>query len=282
MSRSQLRLGLVVVVTYALIAAATSTWSPGRMRPLFDGFGTHPGAYHWVNPPPEFVDGNQPPTGAEGGVAFDPEGSRDAGVATQDSQALMSIQRDSVPPHPPDSSAVMKLRPVDSAELGPLPAGLRAEGNAYRVTVDYLPSRTPVTTLTKPGNLVLTAVAPVARLLFTPDGKGWQVVDAGPIAQGNGITGGFTEPGYYLAAGKGTPRPASSAGSKGRSPGFYILLAAVPLALVYLLFRIDRGQGTRREKPRTATSPSRNRTAPPRQPVRKNSGKRRKKGGRRR
>lgn len=46
----------------------------------------------------------KPPSDAEGGVAFDPEGSRDAGVATEDSQALLSIQQASVPPHPPDLS----------------------------------------------------------------------------------------------------------------------------------------------------------------------------------
>ena len=55
------RLGAALVALYVVMAAATATWAPGRLRPLFDGFGSHPGQYNWVNPPREYVDGNAPP-----------------------------------------------------------------------------------------------------------------------------------------------------------------------------------------------------------------------------
>lgn len=42
----------------------------GRLRPLFDGFGSHPGLYNWVKPPKEFAEGNRPPDTGQARIAF--------------------------------------------------------------------------------------------------------------------------------------------------------------------------------------------------------------------
>ena len=273
MPRRTLQHGVGVLVMYVVVAVATSMWAPGQMRPVFDGFGSHPGDYHWVNPPKEFAEGNQVPDGGEAGVAFDPEGSRDAGASTQDSQALATIQRGSVPPHPPDTSAVLKLRPLDSSEFGPLPEGLRAESNVYEVTVEYLPSRRRTTAFTKPGTVALTSAGPADVLLYSPDGKRWRREEASPITEGDGVTGVATGPGYYLAASRGDPRsPATT-----RVPtGLYVALAVVPLALGLLLLRRKvehpRRKGTASSSPRRPAD---------RRPQKKRKSARRPKGRRR-
>ena len=243
MSRCRVRTGAVVAVVYAATAGLTTLWSPGAMRPLFDGFGSHPGQYNWVKAPKEFAEGNQRPDSAQAGVTFSAEGSNAAAASTQDGQVLVSLAPGALlPPQPPDSSARIDVRPVDSSTLAPLPDGLRAEGNAYRVSIDYLPSDTPVTSLTRPGTVGLTGVAPPDVLLFSSDGKTWQRRQGQPIAQGNGMTGAFEEAGYYLAAGEGAAR-ATGTGSGGAPLALYLAGAAVPLALGYLLL------GRRRKPP---------------------------------
>lgn len=278
MALSSVRLGAAVLVTYFFVAVATTMWAPGRMRPLFDGFGTHPGEYHWVNPPKEFAEGNEPPDTAVAGVAFDAAGSRDVGVATTDNQALVSIPRGAVPSQPGESSARMRLRPLDAASLGSLPTGLRAEGNVYRVTVEYLPSRTSLTRLVMPGTLTLASAAPAETLLFSPEGKRWQSKEGRPANQGNGLRAMFTETGYYLPAGKGRPRPTTATSGDGYSPALYIAMAVVPLAIGYVLIR--RGRTAETSGARSATSrgggPPARPTTSQRPSARKKSAKRRK------
>ena len=59
----------------------------------------------------------------------------------------MGLDKGSVPASPPDTGVTVKLQPVDSGTLGPLPAGLRPISNAYHVTIVYTPSQKPLTTL---------------------------------------------------------------------------------------------------------------------------------------
>lgn len=281
-------IGAAVVALYVVVAAATTSWAPGRLRPLFDGFGSHPGQYNWVNPPREFAEGNQRPDTAQAGVTFDVGGSAGAGASTQDGQALATIAPGSLPPHAPDSSARIDVRPVDTARLGSLPAGLRAEGNAYQVSIAYLPSRAPVTSLAEPGTVGLTAAAPADVLLFSTDGKGWHRKEAQPIPQGNGLTGQLSETGYYLAAAEGEPRAAAGSTSGSGSSGTVLLVlagVAVPLVLAWLLLSrrrtatVGRGKGSRaRSRPGAA----RGQRTPPQRPSvggAGKGGKRKGKGG---
>jgi hypothetical protein len=261
------RVGAWLVAAYVAAAIATTTWSPGAVRPLFDGFGSHPGQYYWVEPPKEFAEGNQKPEAAQAGIVLEgPDGSGPASASPPDGQVLVTVVPKAVPPRPPDEAATVDARPVDAATLAPLPAGLRAEGNAYRIAVTYRPSGTVLDKLSEPGVVGLTSAAPADILLFSPDGKAWQRRDATPLQQGLGLTGVFDEVGYYLAAAEGPPREAASGG--GVPVVVFILGALVPLALAGLLLgrRSRPATSGKGRRPAAARAPGGAKKAPARRP----------------
>lgn len=240
MTRATLRLGAAVVVLYAVVAVATGQVAPGRLRPLFDGFASHPGVYNWVKPPKEFAEGNVAPQAAgQARIAFAATGSTPVLAETPDGQAMVSLPPGAVPPHPSAAAATVDLLPVDSNTLGALPAGLRPEGNAYRVTIAYLPSGDRVPRVTTPGRVGVTSEAASDTLLFSVDGRSWSPLEAQPIAGGRGLTGPFTEPGYVVPAGRGARRAASF--GQGPPVVLFVVAAAVPLILGYLLLGRRRG-----------------------------------------
>ena len=251
-TRRDLRTGAWLVAAYVAVALATATWAPGGMRPLFDGFGSHPGQYNWVEPPKEFAEGNQAPESAEAGIVLSgPDGSGPASASPPDGQVLATVVPKAVPPRPPDEAATLDVRPVDAGTLAPLPVGLRAEGNAYRVTVTYRPSDTPLAKLDQPGTVGLTSVAPADVLLFSADGRNWERRPGTPLTQGNGITGVLLDTGYYLAVSEGPPREAASTGGGGVPAVLLAGAAAVPLAAAWLLL------GKRRQSAPGARGPAR-------------------------
>lgn len=248
MTRSA-RVGALLVAVYVVVAAATTTWAPGRIRPLFDGFGSHPGQYNWVNPPREFAEGNQKPESAEAEVAFDAAGSLAASAGPGDGQVAVAMEPGTLAAHPSDTTAMLTLTPVDPGTLGPLPAGLRPEGNAYRVDIAY-ESGDPVIALEKPGSVGLTSAAPAGTLLYSLDGRSWESRQGTPLATNNGITGPFAATGYYLAAAEGAPR-AIGGGAGSGSGGTVVLVVAVlvvPVAFAWLLLS--------RRRPRAAAGRS--------------------------
>ena len=266
------RFGAALAALYVAAALATTWWAPGRMRPLFDGFGTHPGSYNWVTPPKEFVDGNLRPESTQARLTFSVTGSSPVRTETPDGQAMVALTQGAVPPHPSDTAARLDLRPVDSTTLGPLPPGMRPEGNAYQATVTHLPSNTQVTTMTTPGTVGVTSEAASDTLLFSADGRSWRPTQATPLSGANGLTGPFTEAGYYLAAGRGDPRAPTD--GDGPPVALFILAAAVPLVLGYLLLgrrrQPNRPPVPRRPSGRRRPQAPSNRRPPPRKPKPKN------------
>lgn len=262
-ARSSLGRGTALLAVYVAVAVATAQWAPGRMRPLFDGFASHPGAYNWVKPPKEFAEGNRPPDSAQARIAFEGGASTPAQADPPDGQATASVPAGALPAHGSDGAATLDLRPVDPATLGPLPPGLRAEGNAYQVSISYLPSRDPATAITAPGRVGVMSDAASDTLLFSSDGRSWRPVDGQPIANQKGFLAPLTELGYFLAAGGGEPRALESGG--GGVPVVLLVAAAgVPLILGYLLLGRRRtaapaarssGSPKAKPKPKPATAP---------------------------
>lgn len=257
--RTAIRSGVALAALYLVVAAATTTWAPGRIRPLFDGFGSHPGVYNWVNPPREFAEGNSRAESSEAEITFDAGGSLATSSGPNDGQALAALVPQSVKAHFPDKTATLTIAPVDSTTLGPLPTGLRPEGNAYRIEVAYDPSGTKVTTLEKPGTVGLTSAAPADTLLYSADGQRWEKKEGTTLPSGLGLTGPLAATGYYLAASPGPLRAAATGGDSGSGAAVLVLAAlAVPAALAWLLLSKGRpapAKGAKRPPPKDGTRP---------------------------
>lgn len=243
--------GAAVVALYLVTVVGTVPFGH-RVRPLFEGIGPPP-AYRWVHPPPGFASGNVPPKPNEVDVPLGADGSEQSGAQSDDSQLVLNLAPKAAPPHEPDTSVKVRIEPLDPATLGPLPPDLRSNGNAYRVTLTYEPSGTAITSLTTPGNILMTVPEPTAGLLFAPDGRAWQRIGSQTVA-GQPIVGGpFTAPGYYVGAAH--PKAATSGGGGGSGIGGTILVAvlvaavALALGLFPVIRRRRRGRGRGQKKP---------------------------------
>jgi hypothetical protein len=230
-----LGVGALLVVAYVL--AITGTLPFGHnVRPLFEGIGPPP-VYRWVKPPAAFASGNVPPAPNDTEVAMGPTGSQQAGAQSEDNQLVLNLAPNAAPAHPPDTSVRVHVEPLDPATLGPVPAEFRANGNAYRVTMTYQPSGAPATTVTTPGNILLTVPLPPAGLLYSADGRTWTNIGKQTVP-GQPIVGGpFNAPGWYLAA---THAQAPSSGGGGSSGVIIVAVLVGALALFLGLFPLVR------------------------------------------
>jgi hypothetical protein len=250
------RAGLGLVVLYTVVAALSRHVAPEDFLPLFDGFAP-PQPYRWVKPPPEVARDNQPPTPAEREIPLGEGGSPPTNATTDDGQAIAALEAGAIPANPPDTALKLTLTPVDSGTLGPLPPELRAVSNAYRVSLAYQPSQTPVTQLAKPGTVALTASTAGDRFLFSADGASWQEKPSRPYGNTHGRFSTLETLGYYLVAGHSapaSPRPADE--PRGPNPVLLFLVAVVPIVGAGLVLRPP-------PPPPPPASRSRRRPAPP-------------------
>jgi hypothetical protein len=247
-----LLVGAALLVVY--VVAVTGTVPFGyNIRPLFEGIGPPP-AYRWVKPPAALASNNVAPAPNDTDIPMGPTGSQQSGAQSEDNQLVLNLAPNAIPPHPPDTSVRVHIEPLDPATLGPAPADVRANGNAYKVTLSYQPSGAPATTITAPGNILLTIPLPAAGLLFSADGRAWtnigkQTVPGQPI-----VGGAFNAAGWYL--GTTHPQAAKSSGGGG-STGVIIvavLVGVLALALGFfpLIRRRVRGTPTKKKAARPA------------------------------
>ncbi len=245
LARRRTWIAVALVVLYVGTVALTLGVRGTHLRPLYEGFGpTQP--YRWVNPPGVFAPTNQKPASVSGAVPLGPKGSQVTGIQTSDAQVVLAMANGAIAAHGDDTSVEVSIVPLDAAKLGTLPGGLYANGNAYRITMTYEPSRTPVTELAKPGSMTLV-IPGIGRSLFTStDGKSWTKVVSHNIEPTSLIMGTiFRTPGYYLG---GTtvepPAPARSSSSVLALSAGVGLLVVVVLVATALLVRRRRRRGS--------------------------------------
>ncbi|MBV8305186.1 MAG: hypothetical protein JOZ04_13325 [Acidimicrobiia bacterium] len=246
--------GAALVAVYVLAIAGTLPFGH-NVRPLFEGIGPPP-SYRWVKPPAALAPGNLPPAPNDTDIAMTPTGSQQSGTQSEDTQLVLNLAPNAVPPHPPDTAVRIHIEALDPAKLGPVPPEFRANGNAYRVTMTYQPSGTPATTITAPGNILLIVPLPPAGLLSSPDGQAWTNIGKQTVA-GQPIVGGpFSAVGLYLGA---THPQTASAGGGGGSGGVIIvavLVGVLALALGLLPLLRRRGRGGPRGSAAPAPAPA--------------------------
>ena len=232
MRHGPVRSGAALALVYVALAVAYWQFTDSP-RPLFDGFAPPP-PYNWVNPPREFRSGNVAPKPASIDVALGPAGSAVGSGSTGDGQVIVSSPAGAFPAHPPDAKVVVRITPVDPATLAPPPAGLVADGNAYRLDMTYEASKTPVTMLSAPSDVFVVVPEPAQTLLFSPDGKTWENLPFRPVPDPTQIGGGVDRPGYLLAVAPPVGRPSETTGGGGDESAkvFQAVAAMAGLALV--------------------------------------------------
>jgi hypothetical protein len=226
-----------LALLYVVVVVATTRLSSQPVLPLFDGFAP-PTAYAWVNPPPERAGDNVAPKSAEREFPLDAEGSQAANVATDDAQAIVGLDKGSVPARPPDTGVMVKVTPVDAATLGPLPPGQRVLSNAYQVSLNYVPSQTPVTRLAVDGTLALTAADNGDRLLYSADGQTWQELEFRTYGTDHGLFTDLQAPGWFVVATTGGAAAGGDGGSDALRGVLLTLAAIVPIVGALLVVRL--------------------------------------------
>ena len=121
------------------------------------------------------------------------------------------------------------FEPLAPKQLAPPPAGLRADGNAYRVTLTYKPSGQTLDTVAKPGNIVMGLPEPGVALLWSADGKRWERLATQPVGGPTTLGARFERAGYYLGA--AAPTAAGKPSSTGRIIAVIAIVVGVALAL---------------------------------------------------
>lgn len=149
--RSRAVWGLLAALFY--ITAALWTGRALPVRVFYDGF-VPPPPYRWVRPPASLAAENRLPQAGAGTITLTEGESEYASVATGDGQAIVVFGLGALAPSPRESAVRITLAPLDPATINPAPAGLRFDGNAYRIDGTYARSQRPVT-LRKPATLVL-------------------------------------------------------------------------------------------------------------------------------
>jgi hypothetical protein len=207
--------GIAIVVAYLGALAITVVVRDAHVRPLYDGFAP-PNSYSWVDPPAFFAAGNTKPAATSAVVAIGPTGSDAAGVATPDGQFVIDIARGAIARHASDRQMKVEITPLDPKHLAPVPLGLRANGNAYRVEMTYEPSNTAVTAITDPGTLLVELPEVGSRLFRSTSGRSWAPLPARAVSSTQlSLSAAFDGPGYYLA-GTSLPELAGPTGQSSR------------------------------------------------------------------
>ncbi|MFN2609778.1 MAG: hypothetical protein ABR507_02720 [Actinomycetota bacterium] len=215
------------------------------MRPIFDGLAP-PQPYRWVNPPPEFKDGNSQPASARELLPIATFDTQPQTVSTDDAQVILTLPKGSVGPKEGETSLLVTIVPLDPATLPPAPKGLSVQGNAYEVKAVYEKTSQEAELLTPPTLIIRFPVD--ATKILQLDGKAWKGVTAQYLG---GALQLYAEPkriGTFVAAVpiSATSPPATK--KPKRTPLFVYILAGTGLALTALWIGLTRKRSASRPK----------------------------------
>jgi hypothetical protein len=234
--------GVAVVLLYLAGAAVSGRASILARRPLLDGLAP-PTPYRWVNPPQELAAANKPPASTRFTLELGPNGSQLGAFSTSDGQINLVLSEGAVPARPGQAGVEVTVEPVDPATLGPVPEGLVAAGNAYRIQASYRPSGASVETLAGQCSvglvypLLTTAVANPGGhvVLSSPDGRAWERLSSTDTPATHQVSAGLPRTGHVLV---GVPPSAGEAGGDSRTRTLLLASgAAAVIVVVALLLR---------------------------------------------
>ncbi len=198
--------GLVSVAVYLAAAAWTGGGLP-TARVLYDGIAPLP-PYRWVRPPANLSRENERPEPGAGSIALTPSGSEPRAITSGDDQAAVVLMRDAIAPKEDESSVRVTLMPLDPAALPLPPAGMRLDGNAYRITAAYARSGAPAV-LRKPANVILRFPSTGTQVLRLTGGR-WTVLKTTTLPPAMQDVADTLDLGTFIAAGSARTGPSVS------------------------------------------------------------------------
>jgi hypothetical protein len=222
------------VALYLAGAAVSGRASILHRRPLLDGLAP-PTPYRWVTPPPDLAAANKPPASTRFTLELTAQGSMLGAFSTGDGQINLVLSEGAVPARSGQSGVEVSIDPVDPATLGPVPSGLVAAGNAYRIQAGYEPSGDQVEALGGQSSvglvypLLSTAVADPGghQVLSSADGQAWEALQSTDTPGTHQVSARLSRTGYVLVG------VAPSAGSQGGARNRILLLgSAIALVIV--------------------------------------------------
>jgi hypothetical protein len=231
--------GAAVLAAYVAVAMVIPG---GPTRPLFDGIAP-PAPYRWVNPPPEFVQGNGKPESASHDLTLGASGSDAASIATPDGQAAVVLKEGSFAARRGEKTVVIRIDPLDPATFGRPPSEQRYDGNAYRYIAAYKLSGEEAK-LTQPATVVLQFPI-VSTHLLRRDGNAWTDLKANPVSVSLQIFASSAMLGVFVATGPPLP---SDTPEKSFPLALVISLGAAAAAVVAGVIARTRAQNRRRSR----------------------------------
>lgn len=226
-----------------LVVAACGSVAFGLLAgvPVFDGLAPPP-AYRWVHPPSELRAGNRAPASLSATVSLTDTGSTAAVVSTPDDQVQVSIPAGAFPPAAGQSALGVDVQPVDPAQVPPPPAGMAIEGNAYRITVAYVPSGATATAV-QPVDVTLRYPVDATSVILSTD-SGWQGLPTTLESAALAVDATTTRFGIFAAASAGVTPSRSR-----RTPAWAYAVAGAALLAAGLPTLLGR------RRPRPTPSP---------------------------
>jgi hypothetical protein len=206
-----------------------------------------PTRYQYVEPPAFFAAGNTKPQPVTVRVPLSARGSDAAGVATPDGQFVIDLAAGAIAPHAGATSVAIHVTPLAPGSRSALPNGLRANGNAYRVEMNYEPVGGAVNAVAKPGTLLIEVPELGAGVFVSTAANVWTNAGARTVGpQERAYSAQFANNATYLA---GTNLPELAAATSS-SDSHTALIAGIAIGVVvlvvgaWLLLRRRRGAAT--------------------------------------
>jgi len=229
----------VAASLYVVAALVTIGTTSHPLRPLYEGIG--PSApYRWVHPPPAFKATNTPPVAVTESFDLTPSGSQEEPGGSGDGQLALTLPAGAMPASAGHSTVLLAVTPMDPAKLGPVPAGLFPDGNAYLVTAFYEPGHVAIPAAAQPIDAVVRTPVSSVALLTSTDGKTWTRIPDQHIPTQAAVSTSFTTFGYLLAvANVVVVAPGSSSGTSLVLP-VGLGIAALLLLGAAVIWRSDR------------------------------------------
>jgi hypothetical protein len=170
--------GIALAAAYLVVAGASFSGGLLPRAPVLDGLSPPP-PYQWVNPPPDRVKDNKPPSPGTGTIPLTSAGAAGS-VTTPDGQCQVLFDSSSVPLVAGQTSVSVSMSPIDPATVGAAPAGFSYDSNAYTITAAYEPSGQAISTLNV--TVVLT-YATNATEIMQRQGSTWKALASTPAGQ---------------------------------------------------------------------------------------------------